>query len=168
MLTFEAITRHAGYMEQLSTFFMNLGRTAPRYQNMALIWPKSKTLQTYLSEYFVVVTQLCHHIFKVCHQPLRKKFTNTMQGPLESFKSNLDIWASAIRDEMHIQTAQLIKSDSEENQKYRESSKSFMSLSRMHQARMSMQDLLDKFSRYDYRTTWKQIRKCGNTTLLST
>ena len=154
-------------MDQLSSFFMDLGRTAPRYQSMASIWPKSKTLQKCLLEYYIVVTQLCHHIFKVCNRSLLKQITSTMQGPLEAFKSKLDLWAGAIRDEMHIQTSQLVKAESEESRRHRDSFQRFMHLSKTTQARMSMQDLLDKFSKYDYRTTWKQIRKCGSTKLLA-
>jgi ankyrin repeat domain-containing protein 50 len=36
------------------------GRSAPRYQSMATIYPLSKTLQSYMLEYFIVVTDLCH------------------------------------------------------------------------------------------------------------
>jgi len=32
------------YFEKLSTIFMNIGRSAPRYQIMALLYPQSKTL----------------------------------------------------------------------------------------------------------------------------
>ena len=155
-------------MDQLSTFFMQLGQAAPRYQQMASIWPRSKTLQTYLIEYFIVVTQLCHHIFKICNQPLLKQLMTTMQGPLSSFQSKLAIWANAIRDEMHIQTSQLIKAEAEESKQLRESSVSLMTLFRKKQARISKQQFLDRISKYDYRTPWKQIRKCGNTKLLRT
>ena len=160
----QVIANHASYVDHLSTFFMQLGRAAPRYLNMASIWPKSKTLQTCLLEYFIVVTQLCHHIFKTCNQLLLKQFVTTIQGPLSSFQSKLELWANAIRDEIHIQTSQIIKVEAEESKQFRESSKSLMMLFRKSQARIGKQDFLDRISKYDYRTPWKQIRKCGNTT----
>lgn len=37
---------------------MTVGRSTPRYQEMALLYPRSKGLQSHLSEYFIVVVHV--------------------------------------------------------------------------------------------------------------
>lgn len=52
------------YVEKLSSLFMDVGRSAPRYQAIALLYPRSTKLQSYLTEYFIVVVGLCRYLFK--------------------------------------------------------------------------------------------------------
>ena len=55
----QAISQSGSYLEKLSIIFMDVGRSAPRYQSMALLYPRSKELQAYLCEYFIAVVGLC-------------------------------------------------------------------------------------------------------------
>ena len=52
------------YINKLSSLFMDVGRSAPRYQEIALLYPRSTKLQSYLTEYFIVVVSLYYYLFK--------------------------------------------------------------------------------------------------------
>jgi len=39
---------------------MDIGRSIPRYQTIALLYPRLNTLQSHLSEYYIVVVHLCY------------------------------------------------------------------------------------------------------------
>jgi hypothetical protein len=41
---------------------MTVGLSAPRYEMMAILYPQSKKLQSYLPEYFIVAVRLCHQL----------------------------------------------------------------------------------------------------------
>lgn len=51
-------------LEKISILLMDVGRSAPRYENMALLYPQSKNLQSQLSEYFIVVVRLFRELLK--------------------------------------------------------------------------------------------------------
>lgn len=38
---------------------MSVGQSAPRYEKLALLYPKSLELRSHLAEYFIVVVKLC-------------------------------------------------------------------------------------------------------------
>lgn len=48
----------------MSTLIMNIGRSAPRFENLALLYPRSRDLRISLDEYFIVAVHLCHDILK--------------------------------------------------------------------------------------------------------
>jgi ankyrin repeat protein len=135
---------------------MDIGRAAPRYQAIALLYPRSKKLQSYLSEYFILVVQLCRYLFKYGQKSSVRQFTSSLSDShLKGFQTDLDKWANSIKEHMRLVEAQ-------------ESSRSravtmdlfiFNSYQRKHEAKMQV---LDFCSKYDHETTWKQIRKLGN------
>ena len=80
---------------------MIVGREAPRYQTLAAIYPRSKELQAHLCEYFIVVVRLCHHILRFTQKSTVMQLTSTMNtSTLESFQPELEIWATAIKEEL--------------------------------------------------------------------
>lgn len=60
----QSIISLSSYIDKLSSLFMAIGRAAPRYQAMALLYPRFKKLQSYLAEHFILVVKLCHYLFK--------------------------------------------------------------------------------------------------------
>jgi len=139
--------------------FMTIGRSAPRYERMALLYPRSKALQSQLSEYFLVVVRLCHHLLKLSKKSiLRQLVSCPNDSEMKSYQSELDRWASSIREE-----ASLLMGE--------EQSSHFKVLLRFSESESHRQRVkahvrvLDSCSTYDYQTTWKEIRKAGNATL---
>ncbi|KAH8801365.1 hypothetical protein F5884DRAFT_512877 [Xylogone sp. PMI_703] len=58
------IVTATSYLDKLSSLFMTVGRSAPRYQMMAILYPLSKNLQSSLCEYFIVVVDICRQLVK--------------------------------------------------------------------------------------------------------
>ncbi|RYN73204.1 hypothetical protein AA0117_g7987 [Alternaria alternata] len=167
LLSFVSVSNH---VDKLSSIFMDIGRSAPRHQAIVELYPRSTKLQEYLSEYFVVVVRLCHHLCKLGQKSTFGQITSSLnQTALMGFQTDLEKWASSIREEMRLREAQ-------ENSGFREESRSIFKFVTEEQKRAKQRQIqaakaatknkvLDFFSKYDYETAQKQIRKAGNTSL---
>ncbi len=141
---------------------MTVGRSAPRYQIMALLYPRSKILPPYLSEYFLVVVRLCHEFLKLTK---RSSFGQLISFPGESdmraYQLELDQWAQMIKEEVNLLMAQNVKEQSSGVKALLRFSDSG-SYRQMVKARVRV---LDFCSTYDHQIPWKAVRKIGNATL---
>ncbi|KAF5591167.1 heterokaryon incompatibility protein het-E-1 [Fusarium subglutinans] len=166
-MTVHVITGYFTYLEKLSFLFMAVGRNAPRYQAMAAIYPKSKNLQRYLCEYFIIVTRLCFQSISWTRKSAFSRLSTSISDPdMKEFQSELDIWSSSIKEEANLLLNQKIDEEAKENTKFRKLT-TFLSESSSHQRRIKIcARFLQACSQYDYRTTWKQTRKSGTTRLL--
>ncbi|KAF5603206.1 heterokaryon incompatibility protein het-E-1 [Fusarium pseudocircinatum] len=166
-MTVHVITGYFTYLEKLSFLFMAVGRNAPRYQAMAAIYPKSKNLQRYLCEYFIIVTRLCFQSISWTRKSAFSRLSTSISDPdIKEFQSELDIWSSSIKEEANLLLNQKIDEEAKENAKFRTLT-TFLSESSSHQRRIKIcTRFLQACSQYDYRTTWKQTRKSGTTRLL--
>jgi hypothetical protein len=94
---------------------MAIGRSAPRYEALALLYPWSKTLQAHLSEYFIVVVRLCHNLMKFAQKSGLKQFTSSLgDSDLKTAESNLNEWAGAIKEEVNLLLAKKINDETQE------------------------------------------------------
>ena len=142
---------------------MVAGQSAPRYQEMALLYPQSSNLKLQLSEYFIVIVNFCHHALKMTKKSvLGQLLSFPSESDLNSFQSDLTRWANSIKDEVGLLMGQAIKEQS--------SSLEFLLRHSKHQSQRQRQKtrirILNVYSTYDHQTTWRQIRKAGNTSLL--
>lgn len=147
---------------------MNVGRSAPRYQTIALLYSQSKILQSHLSEYFIVVVGLCHQLLKFTQKSAFRQVASTLSdSDIKTFQSDLDACANAIKEEMNLLMAQRIEEEARENSRFRALS-SKHSRAALHQQKLATNLRILKFcSKYDHEMAWKQTRKVGNTTLFS-
>ncbi|KAJ5153419.1 uncharacterized protein N7482_009897 [Penicillium canariense] len=152
------------YFEKLSNIFMAIGRSAPRYEKLALLYPRSDSLRSCLYEYFIVAVHLCHHIVNFTKKSAFGKLGTTLNDPkLQDYQSQLESWAKEIKDEVNYLLAQRIEEQADAHTKilsakFRKSSS--------HQRRMKEYLRALKFcSTYDHLTPWKQTRKAGRTSL---
>ncbi|RKL15991.1 hypothetical protein BFJ68_g5240 [Fusarium oxysporum] len=166
-MTVHVITGYFTYLEKLSLLFMAVGRNAPRYQAMAAIYPKSKNLQRYLCEYFIIVTRLCFQSISWTQKSAFSRLSTSISDPeMKELQSELDIWSSSIKEEANLLLNQKVDEEAKENAKFR-SLTTFLSESSSHQRRIkTCTRFLQACSQYDYQTTWKQTRKAGTTRLL--
>jgi hypothetical protein len=103
----QLIVNLSSYIEKMSSLFMDVGRSAPRYQEIALLYPRSRKLQSYLNEYFIVVVSLCRYLFKFGQKSTVQQFASTLSDAhLKTFQMNLDKWASSIKEQMDVSEAQ--------------------------------------------------------------
>ncbi|KAI5456365.1 hypothetical protein BGZ63DRAFT_396492 [Mariannaea sp. PMI_226] len=159
-LTLLMLVNGSCYFEKLSELFMTVGRSAPRHQAMALLYPHSKRLQSYLSEYFLVVVRICHDWLKLMQKSMLERLVSFVGEPdVRSYQSDFDRWANAIKEELSLLTAQQLQEQSHYLKILTKHSKS-----ELH--RKVLKDrlhILDSCSTYDHQTTWKEIRRYGNT-----
>ena len=105
----QSIATYSSYLDRLSSLFMDIGRSAPRYQAMALLCPQSRQLRDYLAEYFIVVVSFCHQIWKFAHKSALNKFVSTLSdSDLKVYQSDLESWAKTIKEEMNLLMAQKV------------------------------------------------------------
>ncbi|OBT95296.2 hypothetical protein VE01_06606 [Pseudogymnoascus verrucosus] len=163
-----SIANFTSYLEKLSELLMTAGRSAPRYQMMALLYPRSKKMQSYLHEYFIVVVHLCHQSLKFTQKSALAQFASTLSdSDMKTYQSDLDRWANEIKEEATLLTTKMIKEEAQDNSKFRAFSSKFSESVSLRQKLKTNVRVLDSCSIYDYETTWKQTRKIGNTTLLN-
>ncbi|CZR37880.1 uncharacterized protein FPRO_06929 [Fusarium proliferatum ET1] len=166
-MTVYVITGYLTHLEKLSVLFMAVGRNAPRYQAMAAIYPKSKNLQRYLCEYFIVVTKICHQTIQWAQKSAVGRLSSSIRDPdMKGFQADLDTWSASIKEEADLLLSQGIQEEAKENATFRSI---VSSRSKYLQHRQKINEsirFLDACSQHDYRTTWKQTRKRGTTRIL--
>ncbi|EUC46760.1 hypothetical protein COCMIDRAFT_35627 [Bipolaris oryzae ATCC 44560] len=146
----------SSYIDKLSSLFMAIGRAAPRYQAMALLYPRSKKLQSHLAEYFILVVKLCHYLFKYEQKPSVWQFTSSLNDThLKTIQSDLDKWANSIKEEVHLIEAQ-------ENSRFRAFTLETLKSGALQRIQETKMRILNFCSKYDHETAWKQTRKLGN------
>ncbi|KAI4917436.1 hypothetical protein J4E85_009955 [Alternaria conjuncta] len=160
-----ALVNSSSYLERLSLIFMDVGRSAPRYQALGLLYPRSKLLQSQISEYFIVVVHLCNRIMKFTRKSTFSKLGSTVNdSDVRELQAELNSWAKSIKEEVDLLMAQKIDMEVQ-------SSSAFRALSTRHAKATEHQRklaerlrILDMFSTHDYETPWRRIRKTGTTT----
>jgi hypothetical protein len=145
---------------------MEIGRSVPRHQKMALLYPRSKDLQAYINEYFIVLVTFCHTMLDYAQKSTMRQYASTLSdATIKMTQSELDIWAREIEAEIRLLVAKRIEFESEEGSRFRSFANKF-SKSVTHQREITAKlHILDKCSSHNHETTWKQIRKLGNTKL---
>jgi ankyrin repeat protein len=155
----QSIVNLSTYIDKLSSLFMKVGCSAPRYQTIALLYPRSRKLQSYLSEYFIVVVGLCRYLFKFGQKSAVQQFASSLSDThLDTFRADLDRWAILIKEQMDV-------SEAEESSGSRALTRDMFKSASYQQRHATNMLVLDFCSTYDHEIAWKQIRKAGNTSL---
>jgi hypothetical protein len=156
------------YLDFLSTLFMDIGRTAPRNQAIAFLYPRSQSLQSHINEYFIVVVNICQHIMDFARKSTFSKLKSSLDtSDLKALQSDLAKWSEILSDELSLQVATKITEEVEQASRFRNISKKFSkSAAEQHRSTAKLR-LLNQCSKFDYQTSWKQLRKIGNTTVLN-
>ncbi|OQE31901.1 hypothetical protein PENSTE_c001G06158 [Penicillium steckii] len=157
------MTTFSSYLEKLSLLFMEVGLYAPRYERMALLYPKSRDLQSSLSEYFIVIVHMCHDVLNFAKKSnLRKLSATLFDSNLEKYHSDLKSLGLSIRDEVEVLMAETIHDEAQANSHLRDISAKFFGFASNHKRLQARQRILEFCSSYDPTTVWKQVRKSGN------
>ncbi|PMD45835.1 hypothetical protein L207DRAFT_453033 [Hyaloscypha variabilis F] len=162
-MTLLTISQSGSYLEKLSTLFMTVGRSAPRYQAMALLFSRSKKLQGYLYEYFIAVVRLCQETTNHSKKSaLAQISSNLVDSELKKIQSELELWANSIKEEVTLLSSHTIEEEAKESSIFRGL---ILKSVESDSYRLKMEAklrLLDACSTHDYVTTWKQARKKGS------
>ncbi|KAM7207214.1 hypothetical protein V8F20_002480 [Naviculisporaceae sp. PSN 640] len=165
-LTLTVVTNIASCREKVSELFMEIGQTAPRHEQIGVLYPSSKRLQSDLIEYFIVIVQLCHRLFR---PSTLGKITARLQlalvdPELKNLKEELDKWALSIDREINLLIAQRIEEEAKENSRFRSLWVYTSEAETKRKKIKSRLTWLDLCSRYNYEREQKSIRKQGNAT----
>lgn len=148
---------------------MDIGRSSPRYQDLALLYSCSDKLKRDLMEYFAVVVNICQQFVEYTKKStIIQLTTSAFDTRLRQSESDLKQHASNIKDEVESLNTKTLVYESRENSRIR------ALVDRKHRARDNQQklkrrsDYLSACTDYDHETPWKQARKRGNTNWFAT
>lgn len=115
-----------------------------------------------------MVVRLCHHLLKLTQQSLFKQFASTLSdSDLKTYERDLGVWVDFMKEEISLLTAKSSEHEAQENARFRDLLGKLSGSALYRQMLKRKLDVLNSCSTYDYKTTWKQTRKIGNTTLFS-
>lgn len=133
---------------------MAIGRTAPRHQAIALLYPQSKPLRDGLFAYYTAATQLCHHIWTFTQKNRIKQFGSALGSTaLDRFQADLDKWGQEVKDEVNLLLAQQVDESSRGISKIGSLLTKGTELQKHQQRQRERHRILDLCSTYDYVTT---------------
>ncbi|KAJ5170909.1 uncharacterized protein N7500_003692 [Penicillium coprophilum] len=164
------ITSSSSHLEKLSVLFMNAGRSTHIFEKLALVYTRSRDLQSAVCEYFTLVVRLCHDILKFTKMSSFRKFGAALSdSSLQKFSCELTSCAELIGREANALMHKRNEEEAEANSRFRDVSTRFFrsaSSQRNHQQVLrARQRVLDFCCGYDYMVPWKQARKAGSTNL---
>ncbi|OIW23631.1 hypothetical protein CONLIGDRAFT_585685, partial [Coniochaeta ligniaria NRRL 30616] len=159
-MTLLTVVNFSSYLEKLSALLMNVGRSAPRYELLHQLYPRSKPLRSHLSEYFIVIVRICHRLLKMTKKStFGQLLTFPSDADLKAHESELEGISSLIKEEVTLLMGQEVR---EQNSRIRT-----IQLSAEADAHRQRQDtyirVLNACSTYNYEATWKETRKLGTT-----
>ncbi|KAI0176983.1 hypothetical protein BJ166DRAFT_11800 [Pestalotiopsis sp. NC0098] len=160
-----AATVSASTTERLSLLFMTAGKSAPRYQQLALLYAKSRLIRDYLAEYMIIIVQMCHYFHDFSRKSTIGQITSSLSdAKIRNAEEELNRWGQLIKDEASLLLAQTTQDEAAESSKSRKwLSRSVDSIS--HQQNIDRRlKWLAAFSTFDHETPWKQARKRGSST----
>jgi ankyrin repeat protein len=142
---------------------MDIGRSVPRYETLASLYPRCPQLRSFLVEYFILVVQLCHQLLKFTQKSSFQQFTSALKdSELSTFKSELSRWSKLMDERVTVLMATTVEIEARKNSRFRDfSSKQSKQIIRQ-QEQATRTRILQFCSRYDHVKTWKQTRKIGN------
>jgi ankyrin repeat domain-containing protein 50 len=158
------------FFEKLSELFMNIGRSAPRYKEMCLLYPRSRTLRRDLCEYFTVMVRLFTKVVKFCQKSTVALLSATafmsFDSQFGSVLTKLDGLANSIKEEVTLLSKRRQEDEAQENSRFRALVSSTSKGVEQRRKLKAKLRLLDRCSEYDHETSWKQARKQGKSSWL--
>ena len=145
---------------------MEIGQTAPRHQEIGVLYPKSKRLQDDLKEYFIVIVLLCQRLFRPSVlERVTAHFRLALVDPeLKNLKVQLDTWAVSIDREINLLIGTRVEEEARENSHFRSLWTGFTEAEKKRKRLKARIAWLDACSRYDYEKDRTRIRKQGRST----
>jgi hypothetical protein len=145
---------------------MEAGQSTRQHSDLALLYPRSKPLQTYIIEFFIVVVQICLRYHRCSQKSALGKFTSSLNdSDIKEARSNLLFWSKSIQSEMTTLIAKTIEAEAQSNSRFRAMMNLSSKSASQQRNQIIFRNTLDRCATHDYETTWRQIRKAGNTSL---
>lgn len=169
LIFLQLLIGYSSHLERFSSLFMEIGRSSPRYQDLALLYSRSDEIKQDLTEYFVVVVNICQQFVDYSKKSkLIQLTTSTFDTQLRKSEVDLKQYAANLKEEVDSLNTKTLVYESRENSRIR------AVINRKDRKRENLQklkrrsDYLSACTNYDHETPWKQARKRGNTTWFAT
>lgn len=135
---------------------MKIGQSAPRLQEIASLFPHSKALRGLVAQYFISVVGLCQKMVALCQQSLFGQMKSFLHdGDTSKYETELVRHADAVQAQLQVEQAKATSRI--------QSTVNRLSSSETHRRNLENHlRVLDLCSTYNYKSTWKRIRKLGN------
>ncbi|PHH60508.1 hypothetical protein CDD81_1598 [Ophiocordyceps australis] len=160
-LTLMGVVSVVASPDHLTAFFMRIGHTAPCFEELGLLYNRSKALQNHIAEYFIIVVQVCHKLYKSSRMStLRQMASSLCDSDLSSYERQLNDWAQTIKTNISLLASQ----DQVSSRNLLSGLSKSQSESRRRKAKSRV---LNSCSKYDFQTSWTKIRKSGTTSLFT-
>lgn len=168
LILLQLLIGFSSLLERLSSLFMEIGRSSPRYDDLALLYSCSDRIQRDLSEYFIIVVNICQQFMDYSK---KSKFiqltTSAFDTQLRQSEVDLKQYAANIKEEVDSLNTKTLLYESPESSRLR------ALIDRKVRERDSQKlkrrlDYLSACTDYDHETPWKQARRRGNTTWFAT
>ena len=155
---------YKAYFDRLSVLFMQIGRTAPRYQDLCFLFP-TPGVRKALCEYFTSVVLLCKQVVLFLRKGLVAQLSVSLLKSFENdfghFHNDLNSLAEVLRDEVSLAAKQEQKQELKENSAFRNRMSSVPEDIARERRRRNKERFLNACSKYDYTAAWRQARKAG-------
>lgn len=140
----------------MSLLCMKIGQSAPRLQEIATLFPHSRALRGLVAQYFISVVGLCQKMVVLCQQSLFGQMKSFLHdGDTSKYETELVRHADAVQAQLQVEQAKATSRI--------QSTVNRWSSSETHRRNLENHlRILDLCSTYNYKSTWKRIRKLGN------
>ncbi len=99
----KSIATYSFYLDTLSSIFLEIGRSAPSYQTLALFYPQSKRLRADINEYIIVIVGFCYQLWMFAHKSIVNRSMSALSASeLRTYQSSMESWANAIKEEVNL------------------------------------------------------------------
>ena len=158
---------------------MNIGRSAPRYEKYAVLYPSSASLRQELCNYFSVVINLCKSAVLFVRKPFFSQTLNALRKPFDdefgNFQKDLVKFGDAVREEVSLAAKQQQSLDSIEASRERKENSLFRRTGALFQQEAAHQlaeskkwrenkfrsRILNSCSTFNHETAFNQARRKG-------
>ncbi|KAI4606650.1 hypothetical protein J4E83_010022 [Alternaria metachromatica] len=145
---------------------MEAGHSTQQHSNLAVLYPRSKSLQTNIVEFFTVVVRICLRFHQYTQKSALARFASSLDdSDIKELRSSLIAWSKSIQEEITTLVAQTVETEAESNSRFRALMSLNVKKTSEQQRQIALRKIRKCYSTYDYETPWRQIRKAGNTCL---
>lgn len=170
LILLQLLIGFSSLLERLSSLFMEIGHSSPRYDDLALLYSCSDRIKRGLSEYFIIVVKICEQFVDYSEKSKHEfiQLTNSaFDTRLRQSEVDLKQYAAYIKEEVDSLNTKTLLYESPESSRLR------ALIDRKVRERDSQKlkrrlDYLSACTDYDHETPWKQARKRGNTMWFAT
>ena len=145
---------------------MEAGHSTQQHSDLAVLYPRSKTLQTNIIEFFIVVVHICLRFHRYTQKSGPAQFVSSLNdSDIKELRASLITWSKSIQEEITTLVAQTVETEAKSNSAFRALMSSSFNKAYERQKQITLHKIWNRCSTYDYETPWRQIRKAGNTCL---